>query len=196
MSGKNNQITFELFVICLLIGLGTPLFGVLGFYHGKKVLQTMPVQGTPEAGKEESGTSSKENALTDSSTDTVSAELIQAMIGHEGSVEAGKAAYQGACVACHGVAADGNGPAGALLNPPARGFLDPKQNWTKGKELINVYESISKGIEGTGMAGFESSLSPIERWDIVHYLASLPGMKGSYTPMTEEQAIQYAQGEK
>jgi len=34
-------------------------------------------------------------------------------------------AFNQACAACHGTAGDGNGPAGAALNPPPANFTDP-----------------------------------------------------------------------
>ena len=91
------------------------------------------------------------------------------------AIKKGKEAYATNCVACHGDALDGNGPAGAVLTPKPRNLLtdaytavDKKKRAADSAEV--VFETVAKGMAGTTMAGFESSISETDRWNIVHYI--------------------------
>ncbi len=87
----------------------------------------------------------------------------------------GETLYKANCAACHGEKGDGKGPAAVAFTPAPRDFTDPNAKWTKGREPAQVFASISNGIEGTGMAGFAGALTEAQRWDLVHYIASLSG---------------------
>jgi len=84
-------------------------------------------------------------------------------------LEKGKASYAANCLVCHGAAGDGNGPAGAALNPKPRNFI--KDAYKKGDKVEQVFESISKGLDGTGMVGF-SHLPEEDRWGLSYYVLS------------------------
>ena len=82
----------------------------------------------------------------------------------------GQSLFSRNCAVCHGVNADGNGPGAKALStvPPA----------LVGAQMRDVapakmYRVVSVGVSGTAMAGWASSLTPDDRWDIVHYLAGL-----------------------
>jgi mono/diheme cytochrome c family protein len=102
-----------------------------------------------------------------------------APVSTEESVARGAALFQANCVACHGAAADGKGPAAVAFTPPPRDFTDPKARWTNGREPAQIFASVSNGVAGTGMAGFAGALTDEQRWDLVHYLGSLPGAAGA-----------------
>jgi high-affinity iron transporter len=74
------------------------------------------------------------------------------------------------CAACHGAMAEGNGPAakGLTTVPPSLVAATMRD-----KAPATLYRVVSVGVAGTAMAGWASSLTPDDRWDIVHYLASL-----------------------
>ena len=82
----------------------------------------------------------------------------------------GQALFGANCAACHGAMAEGNGPAakGLTAQPPALVGAAMHE-----KAPATMYRVISVGVAGTAMAGWASSFSPDDRWDIVHYLASL-----------------------
>lgn len=86
----------------------------------------------------------------------------------------GEAAYKTNCVTCHGEKGDGNGPAGAMMNPKPRNFA--KDAFKKGDKPEQIFESISKGLEGTAMASF-SYLPEEDRWGLAYYVLKL--RKGS-----------------
>ncbi len=105
-------------------------------------------------------------------------------------VEAGKKTYLTICVACHGERGDGNTDAGKALTPPPRSFIDHQAKWKKSPEAMDIYDMITHGSPGTGMMEFENILSLQQRWELVHYIQSLPGMQGRYHPITEENKTQ------
>lgn len=94
-------------------------------------------------------------------------------------VKRGDALFQANCVACHGSNADGKGPAAVAFTPPPRDFTDPGAKWTRGRSSAEIFATIAEGVQGTGMAGFAGSLSEAQRWDLTHYLRSLPGVRNS-----------------
>jgi mono/diheme cytochrome c family protein len=91
------------------------------------------------------------------------------------SIERGAALFKANCVACHGEKGDGKGPAAVAFTPPPRNFTDPNAKWTRGNAPDQIFTTVSKGVEGTGMAGFEGALTAEQRWDLVHFVASLAG---------------------
>ena len=48
--------------------------------------------------------------------------MISGIASAEGDVEAGKATFTTLCVSCHGAGGKGDGPVGAMLQPPPRDF--------------------------------------------------------------------------
>lgn len=82
----------------------------------------------------------------------------------------GQALFGANCAACHGAMAEGNGPAakGLAAQPPTLVGAAMHE-----KAPATMYRVVSVGVAGTAMAGWASSFSPDDRWDIVHYLASL-----------------------
>ncbi|MBI3790605.1 MAG: cytochrome c/FTR1 family iron permease [Gemmatimonadetes bacterium] len=82
----------------------------------------------------------------------------------------GQKLYSGNCASCHGALADGNGPAAKALVTPPPALADAKMREVSPAAM---YRIVSVGIAGTAMAGWAGSLTTDDRWDIVHYLASL-----------------------
>jgi high-affinity iron transporter len=84
---------------------------------------------------------------------------------------AGRRIFLGTCASCHGVAGQGDGPAGAALTPrpPAIGSATLMHDVTPGL----MYRVISVGIPGTPMAGYAGSLTSGQRWNLVGYVNAL-----------------------
>lgn len=82
-------------------------------------------------------------------------------------LEKGKASYVTNCMLCHGEKGDGNGAAGAMMNPKPRNFLVDK--FKLGDKPEKVFKTISEGMPGTSMVGF-AHLPQEELWGITHYL--------------------------
>lgn len=164
---KNRRI-FEYFLVAMAIGLGVPIFALLGARDGEReaaFAYPKTEEAVPAA---------------------PAAKDYKAMVlASPDAVEKGKSLFQVNCVACHGALADGKGAAAAALTPPPRNFLDPKAKWTRGREPLNIYESISSGSPGTAMPPYAISLSVSDRWALVHYIGSLPGVKDQFKPMDE-----------
>lgn len=82
----------------------------------------------------------------------------------------GKASYTTNCLMCHGDKGDGNGTAGAMMNPKPRNFMTDK--FKQGDKPANVFKTISQGLPNTAMVGY-AHLSEEERWGLTHYVLAL-----------------------
>lgn len=80
----------------------------------------------------------------------------------------GKELFNTNCASCHGETGQGNGPAGAALNPPPRNFVNP-QTWKNGPKISQMYVTLQEGIPNTGMASF-SIIPPEDRFAIIQYV--------------------------
>lgn len=85
-------------------------------------------------------------------------------------IEQGKKIYTTNCATCHGEKGDGNGPAGAMLNPKPRNFATEK--FKKGDKPQQVFDTVTKGLEGTTMAPF-GYLPENDRWAVSYYVLSM-----------------------
>lgn len=164
----HNRRIIEYFIVALAIGLGAPVFAVLGHLNGERAADFAYPKEQAAAGTSSGPRDYKDVVLTSAA-----------------SVEKGQELFLRNCVACHGTDADGQGPGAAGLTPPPRNFVDPKAKWTRGRQPLEIYETLTAGSPGTAMPGFAASLPVADRWAIVHYLASLPGVKDQYQPLDE-----------
>lgn len=89
-------------------------------------------------------------------------------------VEKGKASYQTNCAACHGDSGKGDGVAGGALQPKPRNLVSGK--FEKGTAPKQVFETLTKGLEGTSMVGY-GHLPEDERWALTYYVLDLRGGK-------------------
>ena len=84
----------------------------------------------------------------------------------------GKAAFTTNCVVCHGDKGDGNGVAGAALNPKPANFTDAAYKYKGGNTPEKLFKTVSEGLPGTAMTAF-GHLPEQDRWALVHYIRSL-----------------------
>ena len=164
----NNQRTFELFLLGGIIALGAPCAVLLGYQHGER---------TGEAAYPKAAVAT-----------TVSVDYRPMVMGTPEDVEHGKTLFQANCMACHGQMADGKGPAAGALKPPPRDFQDASARWTRSREAMDIYRTLSEGSPGTAMVGFSALLTVQDRWALVHYLQTLPGVAGKFKPIDEAMA--------
>jgi len=83
----------------------------------------------------------------------------------------GAALYRQTCAACHGATGQGNGPAGAALDPPPIDFTDRTR--ADQRSVLSLYEAISHGVSGTAMTAYADQLSVDDRWSLAYYVGSL-----------------------
>jgi high-affinity iron transporter len=86
----------------------------------------------------------------------------------------GRALYSAQCAACHGASGAADGAAARGLDPPPIAFTDRQR--ADQRSIFALYQVISQGIEGTGMASF-AHLSEQDRWALAFHAGSL-----AYTP--------------
>ena len=80
-------------------------------------------------------------------------------------LNAGKAIFEGNCVACHMI--DGGGGIGPNLTD---------QNWILGGGIKNVFQTISEGgRDGKGMIAWKQNLKPVEIAQVASYVLSFEG---------------------
>src|SRR5206468_7188114 len=102
-------------------------------------------------------------------------------------VTQGRYLYYWRCMPCHGVSGRGDGPAANTLWPHPRDFttqgfeietLQPKfkfrttkQGWLPTDE--DLYRTISRGLTGTAMEGWDGLLSADAIWQVIAYIKTL-----------------------
>lgn len=164
-----NRRIFEYLIVAALIGIGVPVFAVLGAQEGERVAAiAYPREAAEEAPKPR--------------------DFKDVVLASQGGIDRGRELFARNCVACHGTAGDGKGAGAAGLTPPPRDFLDPKARWTRGRGPLDLYATLTEGNPGTAMPGFSASLSVADRWALVHYIGSLPGAKDGHQPLDEAAA--------
>jgi high-affinity iron transporter len=100
----------------------------------------------------------------------------------------GRQLYERTCASCHGVSGAGDGPAGRGMNPKPTAVGD--RTAMVDVSPAAMYRIVSVGIGGTPMAGYDATLTPDQRWNIVSYLISL---RASAKQVAEGEGL-YAQG--
>ncbi len=98
-----------------------------------------------------------------------------AEIAGDSLLVAGREAYLGRCVTCHGPNGRGDGPLSATMAPPKpRDFSGP---WKHGETPADVLRVIADGVPGTSMTGWKAWLPEEDRRAVaayVYYLAGKP----------------------
>lgn len=160
-----NRRTIEIFMLAGFLGIGAPCALLMGTLHGERAAAlAWPKEAVQQ---------------------TFAADYKSMVMGSPGDADRGKDLFMANCLACHGALADGKGPAAPALTPAPRDFLDPKARWTIGREPLEIYRTLSEGSPGTAMVAFSASLSVADRWALVHYLGTLPGVQGQFKPVDE-----------
>ena len=83
-----------------------------------------------------------------------------------GNPEKGKAIFLKNCSLCHGPTGSGLGPTTHMPN-----FTDKKYGDSHTPQ--QMFDKITRGVEGTGMPAWEKTLSPQDRWDVISYILTL-----------------------
>ncbi len=87
----------------------------------------------------------------------------------------GKTTFDKECVACHGVAGNGEGEAAYLLHPRPRDFTSGLfgiiSTWDGVPTDEDLFRTISRGMPGSAMPSW-AHLAEETRWGLVHYMKS------------------------
>jgi cbb3-type cytochrome oxidase cytochrome c subunit len=97
----------------------------------------------------------------------------------DAAANAGRGLYTQNCAACHGLAAEGNGPNSINLEKKPANFTRPFYNQYDDK--FWMYR-VSEGVAGTRMPHWNEILTEEQRWYLVAYLKTIP--KGRTSEVT------------
>ncbi|MGC8638268.1 MAG: c-type cytochrome [Isosphaeraceae bacterium] len=101
-------------------------------------------------------------------------------VAHDPLLVEGRSVYLGRCAACHGLEGRGDGPiAGHLMGPPVGNISDGE--WKHGDKPHEVMAVISKGVDGTRMAGWGTVLESSQLRAVTAYVFHL-----AHQPVPEE----------
>ncbi len=84
----------------------------------------------------------------------------------------GERLYAERCASCHGAGGRGDGPQAAGLEPPPTNFHNESRVFQRSP--FGFFTTVTHGLDGTAMAGYQGKMSEEERWDLAFYVASLP----------------------
>lgn len=91
---------------------------------------------------------------------------------HKPDLARARELYASQCAGCHGAMGAGDGPAGALLDPPPIDFTDAER--ARQRSVYGLYNTITLGVPGTGMTAFDA-LTPTERWSLAFHVGAVWG---------------------
>lgn len=83
----------------------------------------------------------------------------------------GQQIYQSHCAVCHGVTGNADGVGAANLDPQPIAFTDVER--ANQRSPLSLYQTVTQGVEGTSMAGYQASLNEDERWAVAFYASTL-----------------------
>jgi high-affinity iron transporter len=90
--------------------------------------------------------------------------------------------YQSQCAACHGLQGQGDGPAGAKLDPAPSDFHNRQR--MEQRSIYDFYRTMTLGVESTAMASFHT-LSEDEGWALAFYISTLASSTSDLTQGAE-----------
>ena len=89
----------------------------------------------------------------------------------------GKTLFLTHCATCHGPEADGKGSVAAALKDafgqPSHPSDLRQPHLRCGDNAIDIYRTLTTGLNGTAMISFDALLTPEKRWDICAYLLTI-----------------------
>ncbi len=85
-------------------------------------------------------------------------------------LSAGGALFAAECSRCHGSLGAGDGPLAADLDPKPASFRGERMDALTPR---HVYNTLTLGIDGTGMPSFAASLSEAQRWNAAFFVMTL-----------------------
>jgi mono/diheme cytochrome c family protein len=86
------------------------------------------------------------------------------------AIDAGKKVFTTTCIACHGPAGKGDGPAAGALFPPPKDLSDPT---ITSQPDGSLFWKISTGKNAMPAFGATKQLTETERWQVIDYLRVL-----------------------
>jgi mono/diheme cytochrome c family protein len=157
MQDSYNRGGFLAFIFSVVFSLG--FFVWVSFLHKGIDLKEIKEQKVVEAGQ----------AAIPAEVDV--SKVTNPWVSSEDMVAHGRKVFTNTCAMCHGPNGEGDGPAGASLNPKPRNFVEGK--WKQGGQSQDLFKTLQVGIAGSSMVSFKDALPVVDRWALVHYIRSI-----------------------
>jgi mono/diheme cytochrome c family protein len=93
------------------------------------------------------------------------------------SAARGKVVFQENCQVCHGIAGDGNGPAGANLKIRPPTFHNPQHFLAPGMDGAHFWVISHGDGEPGGMPAWDGKLTAQQMWDVLNYIKTIAAGK-------------------
>ena len=91
----------------------------------------------------------------------------------ESENQAGRLLYLSNCARCHGLEGRGDGPESTGLAVSSRPRDFKSVDWKTDARAATIEQILKKGLPGTSMAAFGSTIGEIDRLKIIRYVESL-----------------------
>ncbi len=115
-------------------------------------------------------------------------EPTESMASSPELIALGRQTYERKCIACHGLAGDGEGEAAYLLYPRPRDFTSGRyrliSTWDGLPTDDDLYRAISRGMPGSAMPSW-AHLPEEARWGLLHYIKSFSTREFAIRPAEE-----------
>jgi mono/diheme cytochrome c family protein len=98
------------------------------------------------------------------------AALANPLAADVAAADRGRTLFSEACAECHGIEADGHGPAARGLAPPP---ADLRTDAVRARTDGYLYFRLTTGKPGTAMPSFHGALDEQQRWAVIAYLRTL-----------------------
>jgi len=160
---KTSHRTFGLFYLFVVVGI---VIAGLAFLDNQSWVGMNKYDDSYVLPVYEQEPIAEKKAMTLSGVD-----VYQAAVFSDEAVLRGKEVYVEYCTSCHGENGNGDGLAGAALNPPPRNFHD-SEGWTNGSKISDIYKTLEEGILANGMSAYD--YLPVEdRFALAHFIRSM-----------------------
>ncbi len=93
--------------------------------------------------------------------------------GQQAAIDEGKTLYTQNCESCHGAKGEGDGPAGAALDPKPANLRNADKDATEAYMFWVVNEGGAAAGRSASMASYKGILSEDEIWKILAYVKTL-----------------------
>lgn len=102
--------------------------------------------------------------------------LVNPVPADDASITSGEEIFQTICAACHGDSGQGDGPAGASLDPPPANLASLQHMRSNTYLFYRISEGGNFSPFYSAMPAFKEVYEENQRWDVINYMRTLGNM--------------------